>query len=92
MTQEQIHNLFKQRYNQNNWKQFLCEALAKYRLLETSQIPIGTMIFFCDFMVSKPNIRQTIFNGGEKGFVSLSMGAHAIVSTIKNRQFLLAPN
>jgi hypothetical protein len=28
MTYEQIHNLFKQRYNQTNWKRFLGEALA----------------------------------------------------------------
>lgn len=43
MTQEQIHKLFKRRFNQNNWKQFLFEA-------------------------------------------------HAIVSTIKNLQIILAPN
>ena len=38
MTYEQIHNLFKQRYNQNNWKQFLGEAFAKSRLLATPEI------------------------------------------------------
>jgi hypothetical protein len=38
MTYEQIHNLFRQRYNQNNWKQFLGEAFAKSRLLATPEI------------------------------------------------------
>lgn len=41
MTYEQIHNLFKQRYNQNNWKQFLGEAFAKSRLLATPEILTG---------------------------------------------------
>ncbi len=38
MTYEQIHNLFKQRYNQSNWKQFLGEAFATSRLLATPEI------------------------------------------------------
>ena len=41
MTYEQIHNLFKQRYNQANWKQFLGEAFAKSRLLATPEILTG---------------------------------------------------
>ena len=41
MTYDQIHNLFKQRYNQNNWKQFLGEAFAKSRLLATPEILTG---------------------------------------------------
>ncbi|WP_276359809.1 N-6 DNA methylase [Daejeonella sp. H1SJ63] len=41
MTYEQIHKLFKQRYNQNNWKQFLGEAFAKSRLLATPEILTG---------------------------------------------------
>lgn len=41
MTYEQIHNLFKQRYNQTNWKQFLGEAFAKSRLLATPEILSG---------------------------------------------------
>ncbi len=41
MTYEQIHNLFKQRYNQTNWKQFLGEAFAKSRLLATPEILTG---------------------------------------------------
>jgi adenine-specific DNA-methyltransferase len=41
MTYEQIHNLFKQRYNQTNWKQFLGEAFAKSRLLTTPEILTG---------------------------------------------------
>lgn len=41
MTYEQIHNLFKQRYNQNNWKQFLGEAFAKSRLLATPETLTG---------------------------------------------------
>jgi len=41
MTYEQIHNLFKQRYNQNNWKQFLGEAFAKSRLLTTPETLTG---------------------------------------------------
>jgi len=41
MTYEQIHNLFKQRYNQINWKQFLGEAFAKSRLLATPEILTG---------------------------------------------------
>jgi len=41
MTYEQIHNLFKQRYNQSNWKQFLGEAFAKSRLLATPEILTG---------------------------------------------------
>ena len=41
MTQEQIHQLFKQGYNQNNWKQFLGKAFAKSRLLATPEILTG---------------------------------------------------
>ena len=41
MTYDQIHNLFKQRYNQSNWKQFLGEAFAKSRLLATPEILTG---------------------------------------------------
>ncbi|MEN9549180.1 MAG: hypothetical protein RIR12_1771 [Bacteroidota bacterium] len=41
MTYEQIHNLFKQRYNQSNWKQFLGEAFANSRLLATAEILTG---------------------------------------------------
>jgi Alw26I/Eco31I/Esp3I family type II restriction m6 adenine DNA methyltransferase len=41
MTYEQIHNLFKQRYNQANWKQFLGQAFAKSRLLATPELLTG---------------------------------------------------
>jgi adenine-specific DNA-methyltransferase len=41
MTYEHIHNLFKQRYNQNNWKQFLGEAFAQSHLLLTPEILTG---------------------------------------------------
>jgi adenine-specific DNA-methyltransferase len=41
MTYEQIHNLFKQRYNQSNWKQFLGEAFANTRLLTKPEILTG---------------------------------------------------
>lgn len=41
MTYEQIHNLFKQRYNQSNWKQFLGEAFANARLLAKPEILTG---------------------------------------------------
>lgn len=41
MTQEQIHNLFKQGYNQVNWKQFLGETFAKARLLASPETLIG---------------------------------------------------
>ncbi|MBI9073719.1 MAG: N-6 DNA methylase [Melioribacteraceae bacterium] len=41
MTQEQIHNLFKQGYNQVNWKQFLGETFAKARLLANPETLIG---------------------------------------------------
>lgn len=41
MTYEQIHNLFKQRYNQNNWKQFLGGAFADPQLLATPEILMG---------------------------------------------------
>lgn len=41
MTYEQIHNLFKQRYNQTNWKQFLGEAFASSRLLATPETLSG---------------------------------------------------
>lgn len=38
MTYEQIHNLFKLRYNQNNWKQFLGETFPNTRLLTKPEI------------------------------------------------------
>lgn len=41
MTYEQVHNLFNQRYNQTNWRQFLGEAFAKSRLFVTSEMLIG---------------------------------------------------
>jgi len=41
MTQEQIQNLFKQSYSQNNWKKFLGEAFVESRLLATPEILIG---------------------------------------------------
>jgi len=41
MTQEQIQNLFKQGYNQVNWKQFLGETFAKARLLANPETLIG---------------------------------------------------
>jgi len=41
MTQEQIHNLFKQGYNQVNWKQFLGETFVKARLLASPETLIG---------------------------------------------------
>jgi len=41
MTQEQIHNLFKQGYNQVNWKQFLGETFANARLLANPETLIG---------------------------------------------------
>lgn len=41
MTFEQIHYLFKQRYNQTKWKQFLGEAFAKTRFLAMPEILTG---------------------------------------------------
>lgn len=41
MTQEQIHQLFKQGYNQTNWKQFLGETFTKARLLATPETLTG---------------------------------------------------
>jgi adenine-specific DNA-methyltransferase len=41
MTYQQINNLFKQRFNQTNWKQFLGEAFANSRLLATPEILTG---------------------------------------------------
>jgi len=41
MTYELIHNLFKQRYNQANWKQFLGAAFANTCLLAKPEILIG---------------------------------------------------
>ena len=41
MTQEQIHQLFKQGYNQANWKQFLGETFTKSRLLATPETLTG---------------------------------------------------
>jgi hypothetical protein len=41
MTNEQIHKLFKQRYNQSNWKQFLGEAFTNTSLLTKPEILPG---------------------------------------------------
>lgn len=41
MNYDQIHSLFKQRYNQSSWKQFLTEAFAKTRLLASPEILTG---------------------------------------------------
>jgi len=41
MTYDKIHTLFKQRYNQSNWKQFLGEAFPNSRLLATPEILTG---------------------------------------------------
>jgi hypothetical protein len=41
MTQEQIHNLFKQGYNQVNWRQFLGETFVKARLFASPETLIG---------------------------------------------------
>ena len=41
MIYEQINSLFKQRYNQSNWKQFLGEAFVNSRLLVTPEILTG---------------------------------------------------
>ena len=41
MTQQQIQQLFQQRYNQNNWKQFLGQAFVNARLLSTPEILTG---------------------------------------------------
>lgn len=41
MTQQQIQQLFQQRYNQNNWKQFLSQAFTNARLLSTPEILTG---------------------------------------------------
>lgn len=41
MTYEQIHNLFKQRYNQSNWKQFLSDAFSTTRLFTTPETLTG---------------------------------------------------
>lgn len=41
MTQEQIHKLFKQGYNQAKWKQFLGETFANARLLTSPETLIG---------------------------------------------------
>jgi hypothetical protein len=41
MTQQQIHELFKQRYNRTNWKQFLGETFANAHLLPTPDILTG---------------------------------------------------
>jgi hypothetical protein len=41
MTKEQIHQLFKQGYNQANWKQFLGETFIKSRLLTTPETLTG---------------------------------------------------
>jgi hypothetical protein len=37
MTYDQIHNLFKQRYSQSNWTQFLGEAFVASSLLATPE-------------------------------------------------------
>lgn len=41
MTYDQIHHLFKQRYNSSNWKQFLGEAFVNTRLYSTPEILTG---------------------------------------------------
>lgn len=41
MTHEQIQNLFKNRYNQNDWKRFLNEAFAKTQFFATPEILTG---------------------------------------------------
>lgn len=41
MNYDQIHSLFKQRYNQSSWKQFLTQAFAKTRLLASPEILTG---------------------------------------------------
>lgn len=41
MTQQQIQQLFQQRYNQNNWKQFLGQTFANARLLSTPETLTG---------------------------------------------------
>jgi|688.fasta_scaffold97588_2 adenine-specific DNA-methyltransferase len=41
MNYEQIHSLFKQRYNQGSWKQFLSEAFVNTRLLASPEILVG---------------------------------------------------
>jgi len=41
MTQDQIHKLFKQGYNQSNWRQFLGEAFANARLLTNPETLTG---------------------------------------------------
>ena len=47
MTQQQIQQLFQQRYNQNNWKQFLGQAFADTRLLSTPLPPSFTKPLRC---------------------------------------------
>ena len=41
MIQQQIQQLFQQRYNQTNWKQFLGQVFANARLLSTPEILTG---------------------------------------------------
>lgn len=41
MTQEQIQQLFQQRYNRNNWKQFLSSTFSNIRLYSTVDILTG---------------------------------------------------
>ena len=41
MTKQQIQQLFQQRYNQNNWKQFLSQVFTNTRLLTTPEILTG---------------------------------------------------
>ncbi len=41
MTQQQIHELFKQSYNRANWKHFLGETFANARLLSTPEVLNG---------------------------------------------------
>ncbi|NBW30630.1 MAG: hypothetical protein EBR35_05150 [Flavobacteriales bacterium] len=41
MNYDQIHSLFKQRYNQSSWKQFLTQAFARTRLLASPEILTG---------------------------------------------------
>jgi hypothetical protein len=41
MTQEQIHQLFKQGYNQTSWKQFLGETFTQAHLLKSPETLTG---------------------------------------------------
>ena len=66
MTYEQIHNLFKQRYNQNNWKKFLGEVFAKSRFCFMNFGPFFLIIpairsyFFILFSFSSTSAYQSL--------------------------------